>query len=423
MEDTPPERDGVGPGTTGAAAPSLDRRLGLAELVLYGVGLILGAGIYAILGEAAAVAGEAVPLAFLLAAVVAAFTGLSYAELASRFPRGEGDYVYVRESLDSKRLAEAVAVLRVAVGAVSAGAVALAFAGYLDALVGAPRLPVALGLVLAATVVNFWGIGVSAALNVAFTAAEVLGLALVVWVGWDSWGSVALFESPSGLGGVVQAAFLVFFAYLGFGSIVTVAEETEDPTRTVPRAIVVAILTTTVLYVLVAVSAVGVVDWRTLGASDAPLSLVVETGGGRALGSLVAGIALASTANTVLVLLVSTSRLTYGVSKTEYRSFPAAFSRVHPRRHTPHLAVALVGALTVPVVFLEDLGVVAGLANAGLLAVFVVVNAALVKLRWDRPDDRGGFTAPLTVGRLAPTAVAGLLTSLGLLVVYVGTLP
>jgi APA family basic amino acid/polyamine antiporter len=408
-----------GPGASEAAAPSLRRELGLFEVTVYGVGLILGAGIYAILGEATAVAGEAVPLAFLAAAAVAGLTGLSYAELASRFPRGEGDYVYVRESFGSKRLAEVVAVLRVFVGAVSAAAVALAFAGYLRSFLGVPTVLVAVALVVGCSVVNFLGIELSARLNVLFTAAEVAGLALVIWVGREVWGSVAVLDAPFGGVGVLQATFLVFFAYLGFGSIVNVAEETRDPTRTVPRAILLAIGVTTVLYLLVALSAVGLVDWRTLGASSSPLALVAGAGGGPVAESVVGAIALTSTANTVLILLVSTSRLLYGVSKAEYRSFPTLFSRVHATRRTPYLAVALVGGLTLPFVLLGDLGQVAALANAALLVVFVLVNAALLRLRFDRPGDREGFTAPLTVGRLSVTALAGLVTSTGLLVFYV----
>ncbi|GAA0203278.1 APC family permease [Halobaculum roseum] len=410
------------PGATGAAAPSLRRELGLFEVVVYGVGLILGAGIYAILGAAAGVAGESVPLAFLLAAVVASFTGLSYAELSSRFPRGEGDYVYVREAFDSKRLAEVVAVLRVFVGVVSTAAVAIAFAGYLSGFASVSTAAAALVLVLIASAVNYWGIDLSAKLNIVFTAAEIAGLAVVIWVGTGTWDGVDVFALPSGGLGIVEATFLVFFAYLGFGSIVTVAEETEDPTRTVPRAVVLAIVVTTVLYVMVAFSAVGLVDPTVLGASGSPLALVAEAGGGAAVGSLVGAIALTSTANTVLILLVSTSRLTYGVSKSEYRSFPTVFSRIHPKRRTPHLAIALVAALAVPFVLLDDLVVVAGLANASLLLVFVAVNGALVRLRFEAPEDRDGFTAPLTVGRVSLTAVLGVLTSVGLLVFYLASL-
>lgn len=410
------------PGVTDAASPSLRRELGLVEVVIYGVGLILGAGIYAILGEAAGAAGESLPIAFLLAAVISLFTGLSYAELSSRFPKGEGDYVYVREGLQSKLLAEIVAFLRVFVGVVSAAAVALAFSGYLSAFVGVPPIITAIGLVVAASAVNFWGISTSAKLNVIFTLAEVAGLAIIIWIGRGSWGNVDVLSLPSGVTGVMGAAFLVFFAYVGFGSIVNIAEETEDPTRTIPKAILLSIGITTVLYMLVAVSAVGVVDWQTLGDSASPLALVAQAGAGAMSGSVVGAIALASTGNTVLILLVSTSRLLYGVSKSEYRSFPSVFSRVHPRRRTPHFAVALVGGTTIPFVLLGDLGQVAAIANAALLVVFVIVNGALLKLRFDEPRSKEGFTTPLTVGRLSFTALCGVLTSTGLLVFYIYSL-
>lgn len=411
-------RDRGGVGASDSAVPTLRRDLDLVEVVVYGVGLILGAGIYAVIGVAAGRAGDALPLAFLLAAVVASFTGLSYAELASRYPKSEGDYVYLRAAFRDKRLAELVALLRVFVGAVSAAAVALAFGGYLSAVLDA-TVPAALALVAVASLVNFWGIDLSAKLNLLFTAVEIAGLALVIRFGAGSWEAVALADTPAGLGGVLEATFLVFFAYLGFGSIVTVAEETESPAVTIPRAILLAIGITTVLYVLVALSAVGLVEPATLGASASPLALVAAAGGGPAAGSLVGAIALVATANTVLVLLVSTSRLLYGVSKSEYRSFPTLFSRIHAGRRTPYLAVALVAVLTTPFVLARDLELAVGVANAALLVVFVLVNAALVKLRYEDPADRSGFTAPLTVGRLSVTALCGLLTSLGLLGFYV----
>lgn len=414
--------ESVGPGASGAAAPTLRRDLSFLEVVVYGVGLILGAGIYAVLGAAAGIAGEAVVVSVVLAGVTAAFTGLSYAELAARYPQGAGDYVYVRSAFGSKRLAEAVAALRVFVGVVSAAAVAIAFAGYLSSFLDVSTTAAALGLVAVASLVNYWGIDVSAKVNLVFTAAEVGGLAVVIWVGLGSWGAVDVFDATGGALGVVEATFLLFFAYLGFGSIVTVAEETENPTTTIPRAVVLAIAITTVVYVAVALSAVALADTATLGASASPLAVVAAAGGGPAVGALVGAVALAATANTVLVVLVSTSRLTYGVAKSEYRSLPPAFSRVHPRRHTPYLAVALVGALTVPFVLLDDLVVVAGVANAALLLVFVAVNAALVRLRYDKPGDRSGFTAPLTVGRVSGTAVLGVCTSLCLLGFYVSSL-
>jgi len=400
-----------------ASEPTLERELGFFEATVYGVGLILGAGIYAVIGAAAGLAGGSVVLSFLLAAVVATLTGLSYAELASMFPRGEGDYIYVREAFGSKRLSEVVALLRILVGVVSAAAVALAFAGYLTTFARVPATPVAVAVVVVASAVNYWGIEQSARVNVVFTALEVLGLVVVVAAGWGRWGTVDVLAAPNGVDGVVGAAFLVFFAYVGFGSLVTVAEETRDATREIPRAIVASIAVTTALYLVVAVSTVAVLDYRTLGASDAPLADVVAAALGPTAGGALAVIALFSTANTVLILLVSTSRMLYGVSKAEHRSFPTLFSRVHPRRRTPHYAVALAGVVTAAFTVVGDVGAVASVANLFLLVVFVLVNAALLRLRVTRPDADRGFTAPLSVGRVSLTAAAGLLASAALGVV------
>ncbi|WP_254841059.1 APC family permease [Natronomonas marina] len=399
----------------------LRRELGLLEAVVYGVGLILGAGIYAIIGEATGVTGGSIVVSFLLAALVASLTGLSYAELASLFPKAEGDYVYVREAFARDVVSDATALGRLAIGVISSAAVALAFSGYLTAFVDVPAVPVAVVLVVATTVVNFWGIDLSTRINVLFTAIEVAGLLIIVWVAGGSWGNADVLQASNGAVGVVEAAFLIFFAYLGFGSVVNLAEETEDASVAIPRAIVLSIGITTVLYVLVGLSAVALVDPQVLGQSASPLAEVARVGWGPLGATVLAVIALFSTTNTVLILQISTSRLLYGVSKAEYDVFPAVFSRVHAARRTPHYAVATVGLLTLPFVLLGDIGLVAGLANLVLLVVFVLVNAALLKLRYARPGLERGFRAPLNVGRLSLTAVAGLLSCLGLILFYVLT--
>ncbi|WP_152041142.1 APC family permease [Salinigranum salinum] len=399
----------------------LRRELGLVEAVVYGVGLILGAGIYAILGEATGVTGGSIVVSFLLAALIASLTGLSYAELASLFPKAEGDYIYVREAFNREVVSDLTAVGRLSMGVISTAAVALAFSGYLSAFVSLPTVPIAVLLIAGMACVNFWGIELSTRVNVVFTGIEVAGLLIIIWIGSGSWGNTAVAHTPNGLFGVVHASFLIFFAYLGFGSIVNLSEETEDATVTIPRAVVLSIGITTVLYVLVGLSAVALVDWRVLGRSASPLAEVALAGWGPFGSTLLAVIALFSTTNTVLILQISTSRLLYGVSKSEYHVFPQVLSRIHPSRQTPHYAVALVGLLTIPFVFLGDIGLVAGLANLMLLFVFVLVNGALLKLRFSRPHAERGFRTPLNIGRVSLTAVAGLLSSIGLIVFYITT--
>lgn len=400
----------------------LRREIDLPRATTYGVGQILGAGIYAILGEAAGVTGESVVVSFLLAAVVASLTGLSYAELASRFPVGEGDFVYVRRAFANPRVSEFAAVARLFVGVLAAATVALAFAGYLATFVPVPTVPTAVGLLAVTSLINYLGVDISTRLNVVFVAVEISGLLLVIWTGVGSWETVEPFRAPNGLGGVLAAAFLVFFAYIGFEDLVNVAEETRDATVTIPRAILLSIGITTTLYLLVGASSVAVVDWRVLGGSNSPLALVAEAGLGAGAGRLIAAIALFATTNTVLISLVSTSRLVYGVSKAEHHTFPTAFSRVHPVRKTPHLAVALVGAVAVPFTLLGDVGSVAALANLAMLVLFVLVNASLLRIRLAPGAGEPDFRAPLNVGRVPLTAVAGLASALALIAFYVSQL-
>lgn len=394
----------------------LKRELGLFEATVYGVGLILGAGIYAIIGEAAGLAGEALIFSFLIASLVAAFTGLSYSELSSIYPQAEADYIYVRSAFRSKRLSELTALLRIAVGVVSAAAVALAFGGYLSSFLPIPVILAAMALILLCSLASFYGIEFSAKLNILFTAVEVSGLLIIIWLGYGSWGEVDIFQAPGGLGGLLLSSFLIFFAYMGFEAIVNISEETRQASRNIPRAILISIAVTTLLYVLVGISSVSLASWQALGMSSSPLALVAMVGWGPEAFTLISVIALFSTTNTVLITLISTSRILYGVSKSKYHSLPTVFSRVHGARRTPHysvLAVALLAALfTLP----GDVGAVAGIANLFILVVFTLVNTSLLKLR--HHGVKAGFRAPLNIGELSLTALAGTLTSLGLIVFY-----
>jgi len=396
----------------------LKRAVGLLEASVYGVGLILGAGIYAILGEAVAETGESIIVSFLLAAGVATFTGLSYAELASRYPKGEGEYLYAWAAFENKRVSEVTAILRVLTGIIAAAAVALAFGQYFAAFVPLSSVPVAIGVLVVMSAINFWGIETSARINLLFTAIEVAGLLFIIVIGARTWGTVGITAFEHGIAGVFSATFLLFFAYTGFEALVNIAEEMKAPSETIPRAIGISIGLSTVVYLLVGLSALGLVDWNVLGDSQAPLAAVALAGWGEDAFVVLSAIALFATANTVLILLVSTSRVIYGVSKAEYNSFPAVFARVHPNRKTPYVAVSLIAVVTIPFALVGDLGVVAELANLALLTVFVVVNLSLLKLRYGGDAQETGYRTPLNVGRFSITAFLGLTTSVGLILFY-----
>lgn len=219
---------------------------------------------------------------------------------------------------------------------------------------------------------------------------------------------------PHGFAGVSAASALIFFAFIGFEEIVQLAEETKDPARTVPRAVLLSIGIATVLYVLVAIAAVSVLGAESLGASDAPLADVAEAALGWNAGSAIAVIALFSTANTVLVLLLSASRMLYGMG--EDGALPDVFARVSERGGTPvpvTLAVSVLAAVIAVVV--RDIGTVASLTNFALFLTFLLINAAAIALRFREPELDRPFRLPLSIGGVPVISVLGILSVLSLM--------
>lgn len=392
----------------------LARTLGLTTTTLMGVGVILGAGIYALVGKAAGLAGEAVWLSFVAAAVAAALTGLSYAELSGLIPRAGGEYHYARRAF-GPLAAFMTSWLLLGGLTVASAAVALGFAGYLGALYPVPMPVGLLGILLLSAAVLSWGTKESAGLAIAGTLLEVIGLIVVIAVGLPELGEVDLTAMPHGAGGVVAAATLIFFAYIGFEEIVQLAEETHDPGRTLPRALLLSIAITSVLYVLVALAAVAVLGAEALGSSDSPLADVVEAAVGWKASAAIAVVALFSTGNTVLLLVMSSARLLYGMA--EDGALPRALAHVHPGRRTPIRATLLIAALAAGTALaFERIEVVAELTNLALFATFVVMNLAVIALRFREPDAPRPFRIPGAIGRVPVVPVLGIVSVLALAV-------
>ena len=398
----------------------LKRSLSLFQCTLMGVGVMLGAGIYALIGQVATLAGNAVWISFLLASLVAACTGLSYAELSSFIPRAGGEYYYTRRAFGGLP-AFLVSWLLVIGIAIAAAAVALGFAGYLNALISVDLVWSASLLVAITAAVLVYGIQQSAWVAAVCTALELLGLAAVICVGIPQLGTMDYFATaPTGASGVVSAAALIFFAYIGFEEIVQLAEETHDATRNIPRALLWSIAITTFLYVLVAISAVSVLGWEKLGASESPLADVVAITFGRHAFWGLSVIALFSTGNTVLILLMSAARLVYGMA--EDGKLPAMLATVHPSRRSPYVATLLVSLVAVvPIVSLKHIAVVANLTTFAMLTAFVIINAAVIVLRYREPQTERPFVVPIRLGKLPLVPLIGIVSSLGMLS-YVGAM-
>jgi len=384
-------------GDLAGETPTLRRRLGLLETTFSGIGIILGAGIYVLVGEVAGKSGDALWVSFLLAALAAAAIGLSYAELSSAYPRAGADYEYTRQALGS-RAAFVVGWLIVIGNLVAAAAVALGFASYLNTFWDVGTRPIAVAALVAATLIAFAGIRETVWTAIVFTLIEAAGLVFIIAIGVPHFGDVDLLEAKGGALGVFSGAALVMFAFIGFEQIATLSEETRDAARTIPRALLLSLAVTTGLYLLVAVSSVSVLGWEALSGSDAPLAAVTsEVLGGRASDYL-AVVALFSTANTVLLLLVAASRLIYGMADTG--TLPRFLAWVHPRANTPARAIALSLLVSVGFALSGDIGLVAGATNFAVFIGFAAVSVSLIVLRFTQPDVPRPFRAPLNIGRL-----------------------
>ncbi|MFH0836832.1 MAG: amino acid permease, partial [Candidatus Aenigmatarchaeota archaeon] len=337
----------------------LKRTLGFWAILFCSIGAILGAGIYVLIGKAAGIGGNAVWMAFGLSALLAALSGLSYAELVSMFPKSSAEFGYTKKAF-GRRIGFVIGLLIILASIVSAAAVAIGFGGYFSALTNLPIIPIAIILVILLSGLIVYGIKESAIMAIAFTLIELAGLVIVIVIGFPHLGSVDYFAMPAnGFTSIFAAAALIFFAYLGFEEITRLGEETKKPTKTIPRALILSIIISTILYILVAITVVSVVDWQTLGTSNAPLADVVATVFGSNAFLLIAVIALFATANTVLFIMVAGSRIIYGMSVE--KELPKRFCCIIKSRKTPLFAILLTMIFTIAFCMVGNLETVASL--------------------------------------------------------------
>lgn len=395
-------------------ADSLKRVFSLPMLVIYGVGDILGAGIYAVVGRIAGLSGALVWASFVVAMVVAAFTALSYAEMGSRFPKSGGVAYFVHRAFQTNWLSTLVGWLMFCTCVISMATISRAFAGYVLAI--APGLPdwlIILALFAGLTFVNFRGMKESSALNVVCTTLEVSGLIIVILVtsafliGGNSTAAIATPAPPSiGWTAVIQGAALAFYAFIGFEDLVNVAEEAKNPERDVPRAIVIALSIAGVVYILVSWLSVQVLDPAALAVSKAPLLDVVRRAQPNFPPVIFTVIAAFAVLNTALLNFVTASRLIYGMSRE--RLLPAWFSRLHSERSTPHRTFLVIVPLAIALAVSGTIQLLAGATATLILVMFCLVNVSLLVIKRRDPQTRG-FQVPIAVPVLA------LLLNLGLI--------
>jgi len=387
----------------------LKREISLFGAVTYGVGMIVGAGIYALIGIGAGQAGNSIWLSFILAAIIAASTGLSYAELSSIFPMSSAEYMYVKKAFGRDFPAFIIGWLVLASGIISASTVAIGFGGYLTSYINIPESLATIFIIIMVTFVNLVGVRDTVRLNAVMTIIEVLGLVIIIFFGIRFWGSVNYFEAPMGVNGIVTAAALIFFAFIGFESIAKIGEETRDPAKTLPRAVILSLIISTLLFVLVSISVVSIMPYDKLSVSTAPLTDVVLIAQGEQAASVMSVIALIATSNTLLIIMTATSRIAYGMAKEQ--SLPTIVARVLPRRGTPWVAILLVTVTSIPFALIADIDIVANVTTLMLFLVFIAINLSLIVLSRNNRNDNHGFKTPFRIGNIPVTAVIGAISS------------
>ena len=400
-----------------SAEPGLARSITLTQATLYGLGVTIGVGIYVLVGTTVTQAGAQAPFAFMVAAALMALTAASFAELAGRLPVAAGEAAYVRAAFGSNALATAVGLLVAAIAIVSAAAISVGSAGYVSNFLALPDRVLIAGVVVAMGAISALGVRESVGFAAAMTVVEIGGLVVIVVAGFllepkviaHLPDIVRVEFNPAVLAGLVSATLIAVFAFVGFEGLANIAEEVRDPARTLPRAIFLTLLVSTLLYVLVAWIVLASVDRADLAGSAAPLALVFERLTG-ASSKTISFIAIMATLNGVVVQIIMSSRVLYGVARQG--GLPARFATVNRSTRTPLFAtgctivLVLVLALSLP---LEHL---AASTSRLTLIVFALVNVSLAIIKWrDGAASADTYIAPTWVPYAGVAACIGLLAA------------
>lgn len=372
---------------------SLKRNISVGLLTFYGLGNILGAGIYVLVGKVAAVAGIWAPVSFLVASVVAGITAFAYAELSARYPVSAGEAIYIWEGFKLRWLSILVGLLIVLAGIVSSATIIHGFTGYLHQFLAIPDQVSHFLVIIVLTLVACWGIKESVSFAAFLTILELAGLLLIIFVGvtgdninLPEWNLIGNKHSPGDLNlvaGIVSGAFLAFYAYIGFEDMVNVAEEVKDPQRTLPKAIFLALMLSAVLYATVVYIAISVVPVSELALSNAPLADIYAKSTGKEP-YVISLIGLSAVINGALIQIIMGSRILFGMANKGW--LYSGLAVINPVTRTPINATLIVAllillfTLTLPIVTLAEF------TSLLILVVFSLVNAALIMIKKTIPN-------------------------------------
>jgi len=374
-----------------SSKPTLKRKLGLLDATSIGLGAIIGAGIFVVIGVATGMAGPGVLVSVVIAGVSATFTAFSFAELGAAMPRAGGVYEYGHEMI-SHAVGFLIGWLWIAGNIVLGATASLGFGNYFSSVFTfVPAKLAALGIIALVMLVNVIGIKQSALLNDLLVIAKVGVLLLFVLTGLPKI-QLSNFSTlyPHGLFAVIQAAALFYFAYIGFPRIATTAEEVKEPEKTIPRAILAALTVSILIYIFTSVTAVGLIGYERLGSSPTPIADAADTLG---LRDIVEVGALLATFSVILTSVLGQSRVVFAMARNE--EMPSFLSRIHSRFDTPVYSVLLSGAIMAVLSFNLDLAGLASMGSFCVLATHVLTNYSAFKLFRRTPASELRFRAPL----------------------------
>jgi APA family basic amino acid/polyamine antiporter len=387
--------------------------LGPFDLILMGIGAIVGTGIFVLTGTGAVTAGPALTLSFIVAAIACGFAALCYAEFASTIPVAGSIYTYTYATLGELAAWMIGWDLLLEYG-LATSAVSVGWSGYFQSLIAGfgIHLPVALTaapgalpgvhtlinlpalcIMLVLTAMLSWGVRESARLNNVMVAIKVGVVLLFIVVGarhvqpanWQPF-------LPFGYNGMLSAAALVFFAFIGFDAVTSAAEEVKRPERDLPIGIIGSLAACTVLYVVVSAIMTGIVPYQQFLGIDHPVSLALQHAGENWFAGFVDLGAILGMTTVILVMAYGQTRIIFAMSRDGL--LPKRLSKVHPRFHTPFFATWLVGIVFGLIAAVVPLNVLTELINIGTLAAFSLVSIAVIILRKTRPDLKRAFRCP-----------------------------
>jgi len=390
----------------------LRRSIGLPLLLFYGLGNIIGAGIYVLIGKVSGEAAMYAPVAFLVASVVAGFSAFSYSEMSARYPLSAGEAVYIEEGFHLKNLSRLTGLLIAMAGMVSAATISRGFYGYFYTFFQAPEILVITTIILFLGLLTVWGISQSVGAAAFLTVIEIAGLLLIIWAGKE-----VLSTAPAHVEellpplqssvwtGIIFGGFLAFFAFIGFEDMVNIAEEVKNPQRTLPAAILLALLIATLIYASVSLIAVLALDPATLSESKAPLADLLSATSDIDP-RVISSIGMFAIVNGALIQIIMASRIFYGMAKKGW--IWSGLAKVSKKTRTPVVATWLVIVIVLNLALWFPLEALAKGTSYLILIVFALVNASLISIKWSKPPAVGIINVPIWV------PVAGFFSSVSL---------